>query len=114
MPPMSLRRMIIQWTVFFTVVGMLAPQLSAAGTLFQSTDSRSDEVLVYTPRADDHNWFNNNPTAFDGMPTLNLGMWTGADFVTNASTTIHLWARWNETFSNILDVLLSASSGGDP
>src|SRR4051812_45219807 len=112
MPPMSLRRTIIQWTVFFAVVGMLVPHVSAAGTLFQSTNSRSDEVLVYTPRADDHNWFNNNPNASDGMPTLNLGTWTGADFTTNASTTIHLWARWNDVSYNILDVLLSASSGG--
>ncbi len=48
------------------------------------------------------------------MPSGLLGAWNGNDFTTTASTTVHIWARWNAVYLDFLDVILRSSSGGDP
>ncbi len=78
-----------------------------ASVLWQSADGRSDEIPVYsttTPR-----WYEQ-----DGMQTKNLGVWNRDDFTTTASTSVHVWLRWNGTSFATFDVGLMSAIGGDP
>ena len=91
-------------------IQLLMPQHTNAIALFQSSDSQTDEILVYTPRSDGYSWFNNSIR----RPHIKLGVWDREDYTITASTTIHLWSRWNAKVSNILDVIVRASQEGDP
>ena len=95
------------------VVFSLAPQSAWAELLWQSAPSHADELKVYTLELS-HRWFGT-----EDSPTLYVGTWDGPDFTTDASTTVHMWARWDGNTggyydANILDVGLDSSSGGNP
>ncbi len=105
--PLYRRRMLI--VPFLTVVSLGAPDFASASTIWQSASTHTDEVLVYTPQLN-NSWFNGTRTA----PTIKVGLWSQPTFVTDASTTLHMWARWNGSYISTLSVLLNSSSGGDP
>jgi len=86
-----------------------APVFAYASTIWQSAPIHPDEVRIYTPELA-HSWFNGTLAA----PVIQMGTWDQPDFTTTASTSVHLWARWNGGYLNILDVVLNATSGGDP
>ncbi len=87
---------------------LMSPHISNAEVVWQSASSGPDSLQVYTPTST-HSWFglNDNPSVF-------LGTWSGQDFTTDVSTTLHLLAQWNGGTGNVLDVILQATSGGDP
>ncbi|KKW23346.1 MAG: hypothetical protein UY67_C0024G0020 [Candidatus Kaiserbacteria bacterium GW2011_GWA2_52_12] len=91
----------------------LAPRIVRAELIWQSAPSHTDELKVYTLELS-HRWFGT-----EDSPTLYVGTWDGPDFTTDASTTVHMWARWDGNTggyydANILDVGLDSSSGGNP
>jgi len=90
-------------------LAIFIPLNSQASTIWQSTSSHQDEIQVYTPNGV-HSWLNGT----QDVPTLNLGLWNGPDFVTSASTTVHIWSRWNGVMNPQLDFALDGSTGGDP
>ena len=77
--------------------------------VWASTSAQPNELRVYTPSFPNP-WFGG--TALN--PSVKLGTWDKPDFTATASTTVHIWSRWNGVSSNILDVVLRTSKGGDP
>lgn len=94
----------------FPPAGPVPPASPTTGLIWQSAPSHSDEVSLYSNYT--------SPPAFNGTrysPVIPLGTWTGADFTTDASTTVHVWDRSGDPINwTILDVGLAASSGGNP
>ncbi|MFA6278650.1 MAG: alpha/beta hydrolase [Candidatus Paceibacterota bacterium] len=91
--------------LIITVSGI--PVFAHAVTIWRSATNHSDEVLVYslaTPR-----WYEK-----DGELSKLLDTWSGSDFVTTASTSVHVWARWNGIYGSVLDIIFNASLGGNP
>ncbi len=95
--------------LFFVVTLSGAPLLARASVIWSSVPTHPDEVRVYTPDLANR-WFGGTAT----QPSIQLGTWNQSDFTTTASTSAHIWARWNGIYVNVLDVILKASSGGDP
>jgi pimeloyl-ACP methyl ester carboxylesterase len=77
--------------------------------VWASTSAQPNELRIYTPNYPNP-WFGG--TAMN--PSVKLGVWDKPDFTATASTTVHIWSRWNGSSANILDVTLRTSKGGDP
>lgn len=76
------------------------------GVVWQSAPSHAEEIPIYSASG-----------AFNGTRpsnTVPLGVWTGPDFTTDASTTVHIWSRHGASGGTVLDIGLAASSGGNP
>lgn len=82
------------------------PQAVFASTLWQSTPTHPDVLPIFTPDQP-HRWFG----TLDDAPVMELGIWSGNDFTTTASTTLEIWAQWNGVSSNILDVMFRTANG---
>ncbi len=92
----------------FSIISLFGvPVFAHASIIWSSAATHPDEVLVYSPTLP--RWYEKS-----GMPSGLLGTWNGNDFTTTASTTAHIWARWNTVSLDCLDVVLRASSGGEP
>ena len=85
------------------------PALTHASVIWSSSATHPDEVRIYTPDLTKR-WLNGTATS----PIVKLGTWDGSDFTTTASTSARIWARWNGVSVDFLDIILRASSGGDP
>ncbi len=113
LPRSTLGRTLGVAVLFLVTIFIGAPRSVSAEVVWQSAPSHTDELQVYTPELS-HPWFGT-----EDHQILYLGTWNGPDFTTDASTTVHLWARWNGNTGgyydgNILDVGLESSSGGFP
>lgn len=93
----------------FVVTLSSVPIFARASIVWSSAATHPDEVRVYTPELANR-WFNGTAA----HPVVQLGTWDQPDFTATASTSARMWARWNGIYINVLDVILRASSGGDP
>ena len=101
-----------KYVALFFIASMLVwsvPMFVHASTIWKSSTTHPDEVRVYTPDLTNY-WFDGTSDS----DSIKIGVWNQPDFTTTASTSLHIWARWNERYLNILDVVLNATSGGDP
>ena len=95
--------------LLFVITLSGVPLSARASIIWSSSAAHPDEVRIYTPELTNR-WFNGTAA----HPVVKLGTWNHPDFTTTASTTVHIWARWNGVYINVLTMLLRASSGGDP
>lgn len=96
--------LIVVTTILFSATPVFAD------ILWQSVPTHADEITLYSGLSS-HPFYNGTQ---DRNPLL-LGTWDGADFVTTANTTLHVWMRsYHPINSTLLDIGLVTSSGGNP
>lgn len=101
------RKVLFSWVAITLFVSIALPIFVNAETIWTSTQRQDVPLTVYSTSIP--HWF-----ATSSTPSVFLGRWMGEDFMTTASTSIHIWANWNGVYNNVLDVAVVASSGGDP
>ncbi|MDE2021769.1 MAG: DUF5011 domain-containing protein, partial [Patescibacteria group bacterium] len=90
--------------LFSVATSFCVPAFVHASTIWSSAAIHPDEVLVYTPSLTNP-WYGGTSTS----SIIQIGTWSQPDFTTDASTTIHIWARWNGQVSPVLDILMAAT-----
>lgn len=100
-------RVRIFFILFVAIVLSGIPAFAQASVVWSSVTSHPNETVVYSPTLP--RWYEKT-----AMPSGLLGIWNGNDFTATASTTVHIWSRWNGKYLNHLALVLQTSSGGDP
>lgn len=98
--------------ILLLVAGTLAfwvPMSAHASVVWSSAATHPDEVRIYTPDLI-NTWYDGTSAS----TSIKIGIWDQPDFTTTASTSVHIWTRWNGVSGAALDIILLASSGGDP